>query len=74
MKKIWACKIGEVDDNLLPDGADWPMRRAVEAAYQSLTGRDPEFLFSGWGGKLTQTEREVADEGKTSGEDASEAK
>ena len=57
--KIWDCKIGEVDESLLPDGADWPMRRAVQEAYRQLTGKEPQFTFSGWGGSLTEGEREV---------------
>ena len=60
MKKIWECKIGEVDDALLPDGADFPMRRAIERAYQEMTGREPNFIFSGWGAKLTSTEQAIA--------------
>lgn len=57
--KIWECKIGEAD--ALPEGADAPMRRAVERAYQELTGRDPLFIFSGWGAELTPGERSAHD-------------
>lgn len=60
-KKIWSCKIGEVDDALVPMGADLPMRRAVAKAYQEITGRAPEFIFSGWGAELDESEREVID-------------
>lgn len=59
MNKIWTCKIGELDERLLPDAADWPMRRAIAIAYRSLTGCDPKFLFSGWDGELTPGERAV---------------
>ncbi len=62
--KIWECKIGEVDDSKLAIGADLPMREAIKRAYKELTGEEPEFVFSGWGGSLTQTEREVIDERK----------
>lgn len=61
-KKLWSCKIGEIDAALLPDGADAPLRRAVREAYYQLTGVEPQFVFSGWGDKLTETERVVAEE------------
>lgn len=56
-KKLWECKIGEVDEELLPKGSDAPMRRAVRETYKKLTGKNDEFCFSGWGGKLTEGER-----------------
>lgn len=59
--KIWSCKIGEVDVGLLPTGADHPMRRAVEEAYQRLTGQESQFIFSGWGAELTEGERAVVE-------------
>lgn len=57
MAKIWSCKIGEVDADLLPDGADFPMRMAIAEAYQRITGKEPNFIFSGWGAELTNPER-----------------
>jgi len=59
--KIWDCKIGEVDDGDVPEGGDLPMREAVRKAYKELTGKDATFLFSGWGGELTDLEREVVE-------------
>lgn len=59
--KTWSCKIGEIGVTVLPDGSDWPMRRAVEQAYRELTGESPKFAFSGWGAELTEAERDVAD-------------
>jgi hypothetical protein len=59
--KIWTCKIGEVDDGLVPRGGDWPMRRAVERAYTEITGEEPRFIFSGWGGELDGIEREIVE-------------
>jgi hypothetical protein len=59
--KIWECKIGECEDEVLPFGADYPMRKAIEKAYREITGRDPEFLFSGWGAELTEGERAVVE-------------
>jgi hypothetical protein len=55
---IWDCKIGG-PDMPLPPGADHPMRRAVAKAYFDLVGEWPTFIFSGWGGSLTDPEREV---------------
>lgn len=60
MTKIWSCKIGEVDATLLPDGADFPMRKAIVEAYERLTGQEPDFMFSGWGAELTEGERVAA--------------
>ena len=57
--KIWDCKIGEVRSGELPIAADYPMRLAVEKAYKEITGKDPDFIVSGWGGELTEGEREV---------------
>jgi len=57
--KIWDCKIGEVSEDILPTGADSPMRRAVRKAYIEITGKEPDFIFSGWGAELTKSERDV---------------
>lgn len=59
--KVWSCKIGECDAALLPDGADAPMRAAVESAYRELTGFDAAFNFSGWGAELDESERAVVE-------------
>lgn len=63
--KIWECKIGECDSKQLPNGSDLPMRQAVREAYRKLTGQEPEFIFSGWGAELTESERDVAYDWKT---------
>jgi hypothetical protein len=60
-EKIWTCKIGATIESELPPGSDYPMRQAVEMAFREVTGRDSEFLFSGWGGSLTESERKVVD-------------
>lgn len=57
--KIWDCKIGEVSEGELPDGADLPMRDAIREAYLKITGREPQFMFSGWGGSLTPVQRKI---------------
>jgi hypothetical protein len=41
---------------------------AVERAYREITGFEPEFLFSGWGGSLTKGERKVVEAGKRASE------
>ena len=58
MTNIWFCKIGE-NTGPLPSGADAPMRAAIREAYLRLTGHEPDFIFSGWGGELTEGERAV---------------
>ena len=60
--KIWDCKIGEIEAANLPLSSDAPMRRAVEKAYFELTGQEPNFVLSGWGGELTDTERMIVEE------------
>ena len=60
--KIWDCKIGEVDKGKLPDGADAPIRQAVQKAYKEITGEDCLFCFSGWGGELDDIERNIVNE------------
>lgn len=59
MLKIWSCKIGECEDEALFNGADYPMRIAVANAYKEITGQEPNFIFSGWGAELTESERKV---------------
>lgn len=62
MKNIWYCKIGEdVGDGFPRGGADAPMREAIREAYLKLTGKEPEFIFSGWGQTLTEGERAVVE-------------
>ena len=58
---IWTCKIGGDVANFPHGGADLPMRKAIAHAYRELTGCEPEFLFSGWGGTLTEPERAVVE-------------
>ena len=60
-EQIWSCKIGVVDVDILLDGADAPLRKAVEKAFIELTGKEPTFLFSGWNAELDRFEREAVD-------------
>lgn len=55
--KIWSCKIGEVADADVPQGGDAPMRDAVYRAFERVTGKVPQFCFSGWAAELTEGER-----------------
>lgn len=57
--KIWTCKIGEVEFD--QHGADAPMREAIRRAYMEVTGQEPKFIFSGWGGELEECERAVVE-------------
>lgn len=61
-KKIWDCKIGEVDRDKLPPGSDLPMRNAIRRAYIEITGIAPNFIFSGWGAELDEGERAVVED------------
>ena len=59
--KMWTCKVGEAPESKIPRAADGPMRRAVAFAFQSLTGVEPTFVFSGWGDQLDESERAVVE-------------
>jgi hypothetical protein len=60
--KVWYCKVGEVSRDDLPKGSDAPMRDAVVVRYERITGREPDFIFSGWGATLTEAERAVVED------------
>lgn len=60
MMQIWTCKIGELDFD--QHGMDAPMRQAIREAYLRITGEQPKFIFSGWGGELTEGERAVVED------------
>lgn len=53
---IWQCTIGITGGPIdLPDGCDLPMRMAVREAFERITGRPAEFVFSGWDKQLDET-------------------
>ncbi len=56
---VWKCKVGLLGEVDLPDGPDLPMREAVQRAFKELTGVDAQFVFSGWGGELSDMERSI---------------
>lgn len=58
-EQIWFCKVGGPTAVPLPRGADAPMRAAIQSAFAGLAGVEPAFIFSGWGGELTEGERAV---------------
>ena len=59
---MWKCEIGLSGSFALPPGSDFPMRQAIARAFLEITGREPDFLFSGWGDELTEAQREVVRE------------
>lgn len=58
IERIWQCKIGGLVEGL-PNGADSPMRDAIEKAFREVTGYSARFTFSGWAAELTEGERQV---------------
>lgn len=64
---VWYCKIGgEIPDEVWEiDGEyaanDQDMRPIVKKAYERRFGVEPEFVFSGWGQTLTESERAAAE-------------
>lgn len=67
-KKIWECRIGEIDTDELPKGSDLPMRKAIAEAYKYITGKEPDFIFSGWGAQLSEPQRAVVENRLPEGE------
>lgn len=59
-EQVWTCKVGGKITGL-PKGADGPMRRAVQECFSRLSGYEPDFCFSGWGGGLSEGERAVVE-------------
>lgn len=57
--KVWTCTIGPVARERLPEGADQPMRAAVEAAFHVLTGEQAQACFSGWEPRFTVMQQAV---------------
>lgn len=57
---MWECKVGFV--STLPEGADHPMRQAIARAFKEISGYEPDFIFSGWGAALRESERAVVDD------------
>ena len=55
---VWFCKIVVDDEVEIPDGFDFPPRRAAINAVESR-GIEVSACFSGWGGKLNEPEAEI---------------
>ena len=47
--EYWICIIGATNSKNLKDGANVPMRNAVEKAFEETTGHEQEICWSGWG-------------------------
>ena len=60
-RDVWVCKVGWAGRSSLPSGSDSPMRKAVWEAFLALTGHEPKFCFSGWGGSLEECELAVVE-------------
>ena len=58
--QVWNCKIVVAEDVDLPNDFDSPPRRAAIQAVENA-GFAVIDCFSGWGGKLTDTEKEIVD-------------
>lgn len=56
----WFCRIGETED--LPPESDQSMRNAASVAYKLITGKDADFIFSGWGDELPEEYRAVVED------------
>jgi len=61
---VWDCKIGLKKGThvVLPGGCDLPMREAIEAEFQRITGHDCDFNFSGWGAELDIVQQRIVEE------------
>ena len=58
--KVWECKIAVPADAVLPEGFDFPPRRAAMEAVDAA-GIPVLYCFSGWGGSRTEGQAEVAE-------------
>jgi len=56
--KVWDCKIVVPAGTQLPEGFDWPPRRAAVEAVRAA-GIPVLACLSGWGGQLTPDEAAV---------------
>ncbi len=60
--RVWTCKI--VSRSPIPNGFDGPPRSAAVQACEDA-GVVVDECFSGWGGSLTDSQREVMEENAT---------
>ena len=59
--KVWDCKIVVSDNTEIPDGFDFPPRRAAISTIEAA-GIKVLACFSGWDGELTKVEKQLVDE------------
>lgn len=55
--RYWVCIIGETEWNDLPNGADSPMRTAVEKEFKKVTGHDAPHNWSGWSADIKTVDK-----------------
>ena len=48
-KEYWCCIIGPAEGKKLPHRADFPIRAAVQKAFEDMIGEVAETCYSGWG-------------------------
>lgn len=60
--QVWECKIVIPFDSKVPNDFDRPPRRAAIEAVEKA-GIEVLECFSGWGGKLSEIETDIADNG-----------
>lgn len=48
-KEYWSCTIGPTTRDKLPDGCNFPMRMAVQDAFNKIVGEHAAHCWSGWG-------------------------
>jgi hypothetical protein len=56
LKEYWHCTIGPTTRSKLRNGADAPLRIAVESAFVKLLGEQAEMCASGWGYSIEEYE------------------
>jgi hypothetical protein len=61
-KPVWQCTIGVLGDHPLPKGADEPMRLAIQRVFREVTGRESEFIFSGWNAVISPVQLAVIED------------
>jgi hypothetical protein len=52
--RFWNCVIGPADFSKLPDGADAPLRAAVQRKFEEVVGKGHKICLSGWDNATTE--------------------
>ena len=48
-REYWVCIVGPTDGTQLPSDADIPMHKVIKAAFEGMTGHEPDVCSTGWG-------------------------